>query len=214
MYLVLICIFDLQLEFIPQDRRFLLALLSIFQPMGVVLCSVIAYGFIPTYSCKPNFSESDPLPSCNTVPAGQACCDKQSNMGWRYLMFTLGAITLAIFFLRFVVFQFGESPKFLVYRGKDDKAIEVLRKIAEFNKRESSLTLNDFAVLRVDHGVDSTTALLGAGDKQKNLSAMEQVKLEFSRYRMLFATRAMSYLTILIWLTCKSSFGTFGLLHF
>jgi len=40
------------LEFIPQNRRFLLALLSIFQPIGVVICSVIAYGFIPTYSCE------------------------------------------------------------------------------------------------------------------------------------------------------------------
>jgi MFS family permease len=82
------------LEFTPQNRRYLLPLLSVFQPLGVVICSVIAYGFIPNYSCSPNFSEGDrALPSCNAVRAGEACCSKASNMGWRYLLFTLGGIS-------------------------------------------------------------------------------------------------------------------------
>ncbi|KAI5244490.1 MFS general substrate transporter [Aureobasidium subglaciale] len=199
------------LEFLPQNRRFLLVLLSLFQPIGVVICSVIAYGFIPSYSCSPNFVEPNPAPSCKNVPAGTPCCTRESNMGWRYLMFTLGAITLFIFFLRFVVFRFQESPKFLIYRGQDEKAVQVLQHIAKYNKRESALTLDDFVALRVEPGVHSTAGMLGSGDQQKHLSFFGKVKLEFKRYRMLFATRWMSYLTILVWLTYIMDFWGFTL---
>lgn len=192
------------LEFLPQNRRFLLVLLSFFQPIGVVICSVIAYGFIPPYSCSPNFVEPNPAPSCRDVPTGTPCCTRASNMGWRYLMFTLGAITLSIFFLRFVVFNFQESPKFLVYRGKDQKAIEVLQKIAKFNKRQSSLTIEDFSSLRVESADHSAAGLLGAGDEQETLSFWGKFKLEFSRYGMLFSSKSATYLTILVWLTCRS----------
>lgn len=83
-----------------QNRRFLLACLSMFQPIGVVICSAIAYVFIPFHSCSPNFSESNPLPSCRNTKAGVECCMKADNMGWRYLLFSLGAITLSVFILR------------------------------------------------------------------------------------------------------------------
>lgn len=66
------------LEFQPQNRRCLLAALSIFQPFEVVLCSGIAYGFVPFHSCQVD------LKSCKLVRPGQACCTKASNYGWRY----------------------------------------------------------------------------------------------------------------------------------
>ncbi|RYC77533.1 hypothetical protein BFJ63_vAg19593, partial [Fusarium oxysporum f. sp. narcissi] len=100
------------------NKRFLLACLSVFQPIGVVLCSAIAFGFIPVYACSPNFSESDPLVSCNNAEAGETCCSSGDNMGWRYLLFTIGGITLAVFILRFFVFNFRETPKYLIYRGR------------------------------------------------------------------------------------------------
>lgn len=200
------------LEFIPQNRRFLLALLSIFQPIGVVLTSVIAYGFIPNYSCSPNFSEANPLPSCNIASPGEACCDKAHNMGWRYLMFTLGAITLGVFFLRFVVFNFQESPKFLVYRGRDEEAVKVLQHIAKVNKRECGITLEDFQTL-TDRTTsnNSGTEMIGSGSKQQNLSALQKVKLELVRYRMLFNSWQMTRLTVLVWLTYICDFWGFTL---
>lgn len=68
------------LESTPYNKRYLLPLLSIFQPIGVVICSVIAYGFIPNYSCSPNFSEGEKaLPSCNSVSTGRPCCTKTTN---------------------------------------------------------------------------------------------------------------------------------------
>lgn len=201
------------LEFIPQSKRFLLALLSIFQPIGVVICSAIAYGFIPKYSCEPNFSfGKSALPSCNAVSPGERCCTKASNMGWRYTLFTLGAITLFIFFLRFVVFRFQESPKYLVYRGRDDKAVAVLEHIAKFNKRPCGVSLQDFeALTSEDDSQVSGMDLIGAGDKQRHLSVLEKVKIEFIRYGMLFDGFQMTRLTLLVWVTYICDFWGFTL---
>jgi hypothetical protein len=103
------------LEFTPQNRRFSLAPLSVFQQIGAVVCSAIEYSFIPKWSCKPDFLTADPLPSCRNVAHGVACSSKSQDMGHRYLLYTLRAITLSVFFVRFVVFRFQDSPKFLLY---------------------------------------------------------------------------------------------------
>lgn len=205
------------LEFIPQNKRFMLALLSIFQPIGVTICCAVAYGFIPRYSCDPDFTITDDdgsfaLQSCNLVEAGEPCCHRRDNMGWRYLMFTLGAITLFIFFMRFVVFRFKESPKFLVYRGQDQKAIEVLEHVARVNKRECGISIRDFEALTAE--VDSTksaTELIGAGDKQRDLPLSEKIKIEFVRYGMLFKNWQIARLTLLVWLIYICDFWGFTL---
>jgi len=190
------------LEFTPQNRRYMLPLLSIFQPIGVVICSAIAYGFIPNYSCSPNFSEPDHLPSCHGVGPGVACCTKESNMGWRYLLFTLGGITLLVFFLRFVIFNFQESPKFLLYRGKDAKAVEVLQNVAKFNKTTCTLTLEHLEALEHEHdSINSNKPILGGGAKQLQITWSESLKLEGDRFKILFSNFQMARLTILVWLT-------------
>lgn len=128
------------LEFLPQRRRFLVALLSLWQPIGVVAASGIAYGTTAKYRCA-----SD-LKSCHDVAAGEACCSVSSNMGWRYTVIILGCVTLLVFFLRYFVFPFHESPKFLLSRGREAEAIEVLHKIAKFNRAPPpTLTLEHFA---------------------------------------------------------------------
>lgn len=112
------------LEFLPTRNRWLLGLLSMFQPLGVTICTILAYGFIPSYSCAAD------LPDC---ASGQTpCCNRASNLGWRYLEITLGCITLAIFFARTLLFDFKESPKYLLSRGKEQEAIDVLHYIAKF----------------------------------------------------------------------------------
>ncbi|KAI9814410.1 MAG: hypothetical protein M1827_003266 [Pycnora praestabilis] len=187
------------LEFIPQNRRFLLALLSIFQPLGVVLSSAIAFGFIPNHSCAAT------LKSCNNVAKGVACCGKAQNMGWRYLLLTSGAITLGVFILRFVVFRFQESPKFLLTKGKDEKAIEVLQYIAKFNKRESTISIEDFQRLEAEDttGGNATfkAPMIGGGAGQAQATWMVKVKLELQRFKILFSSNIMIRLTILTWVT-------------
>lgn len=202
------------LEFIPQNRRFLLAILSVFQPLGVVVSSGLSYAFIPKFSCG-NGSDGDPLPSCNNVAAGVACCTKKSNLGWRYNLLCLGGICLAIFFLRFVVFNFQESPKYLLYKGHDEKAVKVLHHIAKFNKRESTITLEMFEALADEEtslaSRDTTTPILGAGAKQLKATWQAKVRLELERYKILFSTFNMARLTILVWITYIFDYWAFSI---
>jgi MFS family permease len=188
----------IMLEFLPQNRRFLLPLLSVFQPIGVVVCSALAYAFIPRYSCATN------LKSCHTVPAGQECCTKANNYGWRYLLFTLGAITMLVFFLRFVVFRFQESPKYLLYRGMDQKAVKVLQHIARYNDTTTSVTLETFSAMSGDDSstgsLSSNKPILAAGAWRATATFSEKFKMELERYKLLFKNATIARLTILIWI--------------
>lgn len=123
-------------------------------------------------------------------------------MGWRYTLICLGAICLTIFFLRFVVFHFQESPKYLLYRGKDDKAVAVLQKIARFNGRESSITLESFEALMNDHvSVDSEIPIPDAGMESVKSTWIEKIKIELLRCKILFSNYSMARLTLLVWIT-------------
>lgn len=127
------------LEFVPQNRRNLVSFLSLWQPVGVVVASGVAYGTAAKWRCDVK------LPACSAVKSGVACCTVSSNMGWRYEVIVLGCMTLAVFFLRFFVFTFHESPKFLVSKGRDQEAIDVLHKIAQFNRAPPpTLTIEKF----------------------------------------------------------------------
>ncbi|KAI4961731.1 hypothetical protein J4E86_000760 [Alternaria arbusti] len=132
------------LEFLPHNRRFLVALLSMWQPIGVAIASCIAYGTTgqAKWRCDPD------APACPDVEPGVACCTVDSNMGWRYTVIVLGCMTLAVFFLRYFVFTFHESPKFLLARGKEQEALDVLHRIAKFNKQPApTLTMEMFAAI-------------------------------------------------------------------
>lgn len=126
-------------------------------------------------------------------------------MGWRYLLFTIGGITLLIFILRFFVFNFRETPKYLVYRGRDEEAINTMQHMADVNKKECGLSLEMFESLTSDESSvgsgNSATPALGAGKKQLNLNWSKKAKLEMYRYKMLFSSAKMTRLTILVWLT-------------
>ncbi|KAF3398014.1 hypothetical protein F1880_006506 [Penicillium rolfsii] len=132
------------LEFLPQHRRFLVALLGIWQPIGVVVASAIAFGTAAKYRCDVK------LPACHSpgLNPDDACCTISSNMGWRYEVIIIGAITFVIFLARYLIFTFHESPKFLISQGRDQDAIDVLHRISEFNKAPMpTLTLEQFQLI-------------------------------------------------------------------
>ncbi|EJD33541.1 MFS general substrate transporter, partial [Auricularia subglabra TFB-10046 SS5] len=79
------------MEFIPKKQRWLLAALSVFQPLGVITTALIAWGLVPRNTC----AFTSPASSCRLVAPGEPCCTKASNYGWRYAVFTIGAISLA-----------------------------------------------------------------------------------------------------------------------
>ncbi|KAJ4379918.1 hypothetical protein N0V86_005102 [Didymella sp. IMI 355093] len=135
------------LEFTPESKRYLLPLLSIFQPLGVVI----------------------------------------------------------FFVLRSVIFRFQESPKFLLYRGKDAQAIEVLEKIALYNKTTCSLTLEQLQAVEREH----TTLFSGDNLDSELPSWSKSIRQELARFKILFSSPQMIRLTILVWLTYICDFTGF-----
>lgn len=116
-------------------------------------------------------------------------------------MYTLGGLTISLFVVRTVIFRMKESPKFLVYKGRDDKAVEVLHHISKVNGRQSTLKLESFEILESEHNRYSNAPVMGGGRSQKNLSWGKKAKLETERYKLLFSSWEMTRLTILVWLT-------------
>ena len=114
--------------------------------------------------------------------------------------------------MRFVVFRFQESPKYLLYRGKDEKAVKVLHHIAKFNGRESAITMDVFAALtEEDSSIGTGTLILGAGAKQVKSSLSEKVKVELIRYKTLFSTSTMARLTLLVWVIYMFDYWGFSI---
>ena len=174
------------LEFLPQNRRFLVALLGIWQPVGVVVASVIAYGTAARYRCDVK------LPACNAAGVGPSddCCTVSSNMGWRYEVIIIGIITFVVFFVRCLVFRFYESPKFLIGKGRDQDAIDVLHKIAQFNNAPApTLTIDDF------HQIDAEPSLL---QPNGGLAVGILKKLEFLRDLFLCKIECFAFLLLAI----------------
>ena len=170
------------------------------QPIGVAIASVIAYGTTAKWRCDPT------LPSCATVGNGEACCTVDSNMGWRYNVIVLGCMTLTVFFLRYVVFRFHESPKFLLARGKEAEAIEVLHKIAKFNKQPPpTLTVDMFAA--IDEAASNATSgayvrdETPAGTKATTKKVIKGFGKELKRLKGIFDNKLSAYIFILLALT-------------
>ena len=144
--------------------------------------SLIAWGFVPNYSCESG------LPACNQVADGMACCTKESNMGWRYLVLTLGAITFVMFIARFFLFHLYESPKFLLSRGRQDEAVAAVQGIAHKNKAKTWLTIE---VLNEIGGRAEEVAEVKLSYKeilQRTVS-----KFSFQRISPLFATKRLGF---------------------
>ncbi|KAF5138925.1 Major facilitator-type transporter hxnZ [Metarhizium anisopliae] len=139
-------------------------------------------------------------------------------MGWHYFLYTLGAISFAVFFLRFAVFTFRETPKYLLYKGEDAKAIATMQHIAKVNRQQCRLTIEDFQALESNGCSEEVTSsdLLIPG--QKGVSLVRESSIKFrrwlERYKMLFDGFQMTRLTILVWLTYIMDFWGFTVAGF
>ncbi|KAG0651672.1 MFS siderochrome iron transporter 1 [Hyphodiscus hymeniophilus] len=190
------------LEFLPQNRRFLVSLLSMWQPIGVVAASGIAYGTTAKYRCNVN------LPACNGLGHGEACCTLSSNMGWRYQVIVTGAITLAVFFARFLLFRFYESPKFLLSKGREQDAIDVLFKIAKFNGApEPTLTVEDFRRIDRARGIKGTDQAAGSSAKDVILDVFKNLGF----LRGLFLRKLECFTFILLAIAYMGDYWSFNL---
>jgi hypothetical protein len=167
------------------------------QPIGVVVASGIAYGTAAKWRCAPD------LPSCKAVGAGEACCTVSSNMGWRYNVIVLGCMTLAIFFMRYFVFHFHESPKFLLSRGKEAEAIAVLHRIAKFNRAPPpTLTMEMFAAIDAADpdftGANAVASPANLTRAEKNKAVFQNAGKEFTRLKGVFTNKLSCFIFVIL----------------
>ncbi|KII86743.1 hypothetical protein PLICRDRAFT_267090 [Plicaturopsis crispa FD-325 SS-3] len=173
------------LEFIPASHQYLLTVLSIWWAFGQLIGSLIAWPLISDFSCP------------TTVPPSP--CPKSSNMGWRYFLFTMGGLMMLLWIVRYFVFTLYESPKYLMGRGRDAEAVEVVHKVAKYNGTTSRLTLEHLEAAGCLGGP------VGAEEAQAKMdtSAVGAVRRVLSKFssehvQALFATRKLAYSTSLL----------------
>jgi MFS family permease len=160
-------------------------MLSVWWPVGQLIGSLLAWAFIPNFSC--------------TSYEG---CTKEKNMGWRYLVLTLGAITFVMFILRFFCFHLYESPKFLLSRGRQEEAVASVHGIAYKNGAKTWLT-NDI--------LNEIGGHAEVHEKETGLTYSQIVGRFFSKFSMeriapLFANKRMGWNTALLWF-CWTTIG-------
>jgi hypothetical protein len=116
------------------------------------------------------------------------------DQGWRYFVYTMGALTFAMFLSRFLLFHLFESPKFLLSRGRQAEAVAVIHGMAYKNRTTTWLTeeiLNEI-------GGDP------AAVPDSQLTTMEIVRRKLSsfsgeRVAPLFHDRKLGLTTGLLW---------------
>ena len=164
------------LEFLPGTHQFLLTVLSTYWALAQLLADLIAWPLLGDLTC----SEREG-------------CTKQKDMGWRYFLITLGGLWFLFFLMRFF-FPVLESPKFLVAVGRDADAVAVVHKLAKFNKKTTTLELEDLQ--KYDSLQDNAVA-----PKQSKLAASfrrTMSNLRTDHITGLFATRSLAISTSLI----------------
>ncbi|KAL1704299.1 major facilitator superfamily domain-containing protein [Schizophyllum commune] len=156
--------------------QYLLTFLSAAWAAGQLVASVVAWGFIANFSCDAD------------TPQGE--CSKANNMGWRYTFYLLGSLTCLMFVFRYFVFDLQESSKYLLARGRDEEALEVLQHIARRNGRKINLTLADLKLVKDE-----------AGRTNRDI-ARRTLKISLSHLKPLCDGRRLAIntsMTILLW---------------
>ncbi len=120
-------------------------------------------------------------------------------MGWRYFLYTMGGLMMLMFVLRFFVFHMYESPKYLMGRGRDEEAVEIVHKVARYNGRTSSLTLEMLKDVERTHGGSNGVDEKPALDTSAKAAVLRKLNM-FSgvHVKSLFATRKLAYSTTLL----------------
>ncbi|RPD62611.1 MFS general substrate transporter [Lentinus tigrinus ALCF2SS1-7] len=172
------------LEFIPASHQWLLTVLSIWWAFGQLVGSLVAWPLIADFSCAP-----------------PAACPRSSNQGWRYFLYTMGGLMMLMFVLRFFVFHMYESPKYLMGRGKDEEAVAIVHKVARYNGRTSTLTVEMLRDVERTLGGDKE-GLDGGNltlDTSAKAAALRKLKtFSGGRVKSLFATKKLAYSTTLL----------------
>lgn len=126
-------------------------------------------------------------------------------------MITLGAMAIAFGLIRIFIFKIPESPRYLLSKGRDDKAVEAVNYIARFNKKPETLIIEMF--LAIDRKFEPPFDPNNIPFRKCGLTPIpidfETTKLKLRSYtsfsyRKLFTGRKMiqhTTMIFLVWLT-------------
>jgi hypothetical protein len=115
-------------------------------------------------------------------------CPNSSNMGWRYLHFTAGALVFVAAIPRITILRMPQTPKWLVTQNRDQEAVEFLQDLSRKYDRPLSLSTEQLAALGT---VDTLQA-----ERRFHL------KRSMKHITGMFASRKLAYsstLLILLW---------------
>lgn len=130
------------LEFIPATHQYLLTMQSAFWSVGQALAALLAWPLIARFSCPSSLGPGE--------------CRYEDNLGWRYTLWMFGGLTLVMFLLR-LAFRVPETPKYLLGRGRDQEAVDVVQQVAARNGDVTWLTLAHFEAIDAELGVSART---------------------------------------------------------
>ena len=106
---------------------------------------------------------------------------------------------IILWIIRFFVFTLHESPKYLIGRGRDDEAIEVLKKVAAFNNSTYRLTLKQLQDIGVIAGTEAEAERGGTVDGSVAAAIRRNLRhLNGEHVKPLFATGKLALSTSLL----------------
>jgi MFS family permease len=158
------------LEFLPSSKQWLVTLMACWWGVGQAIAGFIAWGFMSP--AKWNCPDVDN-------------CSRDTNWGWRYVLFTGGSLVLVLSIARITIVRLKETPKYLLGAGRDAEVVETLQFLSQKYNRPCSLTLDKLegcGEVRSAHG--------------KKLFSLEELTIHF---RGLFATTKITISTLMVW---------------
>lgn len=166
------------LEFLPQNKKWLLTFLALWWGIGQTVACLIAWPLIANFSC-------DSVDNC----------PRSENMGWRYTYIASGGFVLLCAITRVFLIRMMESPKYDIANGNDAEVIKSLDTIAASSGRVNPLTLEMLqSVGNIERDTSDKTLL----QKLNVVSALSSVAFHF---KGLFATKKLGLSTSLNFLS-------------
>lgn len=173
------------LEYLPGNKQWLLTLLACWWGVGQTVTGFIGWGFLvpERWNC-----------------GGATACARSDNWGWRYALFTGGAIVLVMSVLRVTVVRLHETPKYQLSKGDDAELVETLHFLAHKYRRPCSLTLERLeACGTIRKAQPSSDKGGGSGSGSGSNKGGFEPRQTWTHFSGLFATRAIGRSTLWIW---------------
>lgn len=168
------------IEYLPSNKQWVLTWLASWWGVGQSITGFIGWGFLSSkkWNCANPFDSHG-----NRI----SVCHQSENMGWRYVMYTAGALVFVMSILRITVIRLRETPKYLLGEGKDEELVQNFQNMAAKYNRPCSITVEMLAAcgtIKSAHG--------------KSRFSISELMIHF---RGLFATKTIGLSTCLIWLS-------------